>query len=49
MHTRILMHAKVRKETQIETHIAMEAALLISHKNDQCPKVKISIRHIFPS
>ena len=32
MHTHIPMHAKVRKETQIETHIAMEAALLISHK-----------------
>ena len=28
MHTRIPMHAKVRKETQIETHIAMEAALV---------------------
>ena len=49
MHTQIPMHAKVRKETEIETHIAMEVALLISHKNDRCPKVKISIRHIFPS
>ena len=49
MHTQIPMHAKLRKETEIETYIAMEVALLISHKNDRCPKVKISIRHIFPS